>query len=185
LSLADTCSPISMDCRTRFSVSVAGRLSLVTKPQVGSDVPGIFQRMQRSMVRRVEACTESHEDILSAYSFSCKSQMKCFRTHVNMDIFSYFGTWNSYPKFVRSFPVHSIYSWMIVALYSCETWSLTWREVHRLRVFDNKVVKNIFGTNTDINGGCRKLHMEESRNSYSSRNMIRMIKSRCWDGQNM
>jgi hypothetical protein len=57
--------------------------------------PGIFERMRRSMMRRVEACIESHEGysqhLLYKYAFSYSSQVKCFRTHVDMDIFSCFG----------------------------------------------------------------------------------------------
>jgi hypothetical protein len=43
------------------------------------------------------------------YSFSYKSQIKCFLTHVDKDIFSSFGMWNSCPKFVRTFQLHSVY----------------------------------------------------------------------------
>jgi hypothetical protein len=49
-----------------------------------------------------------------------------------------------------------------VVLYGCETWSLTLREEHRLRVFENKVLRRIFGRKTDeVTGGWRKLHNEE------------------------
>jgi hypothetical protein len=47
-------------------------------------------------------------------------------------------------------------------LYGCETWSLTLREEHRLRVFENKVLRRIFGPKRDeVTGECRKLHNEE------------------------
>jgi hypothetical protein len=63
--------------------------------------PGIFERMRRSMMRRVETWSESHgghfEYLLYAYSFSYNPQIKCFRTHVDMD--TCFGVWNSYPNF--------------------------------------------------------------------------------------
>jgi hypothetical protein len=66
--------------------------------------PGIFERMRRSIMRRVEACMECRgghfEHLLYMYSFSYNSQIKCFRTHVDMDIFSCFGLSNSCPKFV-------------------------------------------------------------------------------------
>jgi hypothetical protein len=56
-----------------------------------------------------------------------------------------------------------------VVLYGCETWSLTLREEHRLRVFDNRVLRRIFGPKRDEEmGEWRKLHNEELRNLYSS-----------------
>jgi hypothetical protein len=72
-----------------------------------------------------------------------------------------------------------------VALYDCETWSLTLREEHRLRVFKNRVLRRIFGSKRDeVTGGWRKLHNEELHNLYSSPSIIRMIKSRRmkWEG---
>jgi hypothetical protein len=56
---------------------------------------------------------------------------------------------------------------------------LTGREEHRLRVFENRVLRRIFGLKRDeVIGGWRKLHNEELRNLYSSPSIIRMIKSR-------
>jgi hypothetical protein len=64
-------------------------------------------------------------------------------------------------------------------LYGFETWSLTLREVHRLRVFENRVVRGIFGPKRDeVKGELRKLHNEELHNLYSSPDIIRQIKSR-------
>jgi hypothetical protein len=66
-----------------------------------------------------------------------------------------------------------------VVLYGCETWSLTLREAHRLRVFENRVPRKIFGPKRDeVTGQWRKLHNEELRDLYSSPSMIRIIKSR-------
>jgi reverse gyrase len=66
-----------------------------------------------------------------------------------------------------------------VVLYGCETWSLTLREEHRLRVFENRVLRRIFGPKrNDVTGDWRKLHNEELHNLYSSPDIIRMIKSR-------
>jgi hypothetical protein len=53
------------------------------------------------------------------------------------------------------------------------------REEHRLRVFENKVLRRIFGPKRDeVTGGWRKLHNEELRDLYSSPSTIRIIKSR-------
>jgi hypothetical protein len=56
---------------------------------------------------------------------------------------------------------------------------LTLREEHRLRVFENRVLRRIFGPKRDEEtGGWRKLHNEELHSLYSSPSIIRMIKSR-------
>jgi hypothetical protein len=66
-----------------------------------------------------------------------------------------------------------------VVLYGCETWSLTLREEHRLRVFENRVLRRIFGPKRDeVTGEWRKLHNEELNNLYSSPDIIRQVKSR-------
>jgi hypothetical protein len=66
-----------------------------------------------------------------------------------------------------------------VVLYECETWSLTLREEHRLRVFENRVLRRIFGRKRDeVTGGWRKLHNEELHGLYSSPSIIRVIKVR-------
>jgi hypothetical protein len=59
----------------------------------------------------------------------------------------------------------------------CETWSLALREEHRLRVFENRVLR-IFGTKMEEDGSWRKLHNDELHNLYSSLNIVRVIKSR-------
>jgi hypothetical protein len=56
-----------------------------------------------------------------------------------------------------------------VVLYGYETWSLTLSEEHRLRVFENRVLRRIFGPKRDeVTGEWRKLHSEELHNLYSS-----------------
>jgi hypothetical protein len=56
-----------------------------------------------------------------------------------------------------------------VVLYGCETWSLTLREEHRLRVLETRVLRRIFGPKRDhVTGDWRKLHNEELPNLYSS-----------------
>jgi hypothetical protein len=66
-----------------------------------------------------------------------------------------------------------------VVLYGCETLSLTLREEHRLRVFENRVLRRIFGPKRDeVTGEWRKLDNKELHDLYSSRSIIRIIKSR-------
>jgi hypothetical protein len=64
-----------------------------------------------------------------------------------------------------------------VVLYGCETWSLTLREEHRLRAFENRVLRIIFGPKRDeVVGEWRKLHSEELYNLYSSPDIIRQVR---------
>jgi hypothetical protein len=66
-----------------------------------------------------------------------------------------------------------------VVLYGCETWSLSLREEHRLRVLENRVLRRIFGPKSDeVTGEWIKLHNKELRDLYSSPSIIRIIKSR-------
>jgi hypothetical protein len=64
-------------------------------------------------------------------------------------------------------------------LYGSEVWSLILREEHRLRVYENRVLRRISGPEGDeMTGGLKKLHYEELHNLYSSPNIISTIKSR-------
>jgi hypothetical protein len=66
-----------------------------------------------------------------------------------------------------------------VILYGCETWSLTLREDRRLRVFENRVLRRIFGPKREeVTGEWRKLHDEELNDLYCSPNIVRVVKSR-------
>ena len=66
-----------------------------------------------------------------------------------------------------------------VVLYGCETWSLTLREECRLRVFENRVLRRIFGPKRDeVTGEWRQLHNKGLNDLYSSPNIVRVIKSR-------
>jgi hypothetical protein len=65
-----------------------------------------------------------------------------------------------------------------VVLYGCETWCLTLREEHRLMVFENRVLRGIFGPKREEDGSWRKLHDDELHSLYSSPNIVRVIKSR-------
>jgi hypothetical protein len=67
---------------------------------------------------------------------------------------------------------------LLVVLYGCETWPLTVREEHKLRVFENRALRRIFGPKKDgVTGGWRKLYNGELHNLYSSPSKIRIIKS--------
>ena len=66
-----------------------------------------------------------------------------------------------------------------VVLYGCEAWSLTLREERKLRVFENMVLRRIFGPRRDeVTGQWRRLHNEELNDLYSSPNIVWVIKLR-------
>jgi hypothetical protein len=66
-----------------------------------------------------------------------------------------------------------------LVVYGCTTWSLILREERRLRVFENRVLRRIFGPKRDdMTWEWRKLHNEELNVLYSSPNTFRVIKSR-------
>jgi hypothetical protein len=74
---------------------------------------------------------------------------------------------------------------MPVVSYGYKTLSLTLREGHKRRAFENRMPRRIFGPKRDeVTGGWRKLHNEELHNLYSSPSIIRIIKSRriIWAG---
>ena len=86
------------------------------------------------------ACIYSLEEILSSSLLSKKFKVKTYKTII-----------------------------LPVVLYGSETWSLTLREEHRLRVFENEVLRKIFGAKKDeITGEWRKLHNAELHAVYSS-----------------
>jgi hypothetical protein len=95
-------------------------------------------------------CCHSVQSLLSSHQLSSKVRVKIYKTII-----------------------------LPVVLYGCETWSLTLREEHRLRVFENRVLRRIFGPKRDeVTGEWRNMHSGELHNSYSSPDIIRQIKSR-------
>ena len=97
--------------------------------------------------------------------------------------FPQFATWNS-RKYIHWTALLLeqivIYRTIILpVLYGCETWSLTLRDERRLRVFDNRVLRRIFGPKRDeVTGEWRKLHNEELSGLYSLPCIVRVVKSR-------
>jgi len=68
---------------------------------------------------------------------------------------------------------------LFVVLYGCETWSLILREERKLKVFENMVLRRIFGPWSDeVTGEWRRLHNEELNDLYPSPNIVRVIKWR-------
>jgi len=66
-----------------------------------------------------------------------------------------------------------------VVLYGCKTWSLTLQEERKLRVFENMVLRRIFGPRRDeLTGEWGRLHNEELNDLYSSPNIVQVIKLR-------
>jgi hypothetical protein len=87
-----------------------------------------------------------------------------------------FGAEFCYPKILKI----KIYRAIIlpVVLYGCETWSLTLKKERRQRVYENRVLRGIFGPKRDeVTGKWRKLHNEELNDQYPSPNTFRVIKS--------
>ena len=97
-----------------------------------------------------DACYHSVQNLLSSRLLSKNLKIKIYRTII-----------------------------LPVVLYGCETRSLTLREKRRLRVFENRVLRKVFGPKRDeVTGEWRKLHNEELNDLYSVPNIVRVVKSR-------
>jgi len=89
-----------------------------------------IQEEIKSLLKSGNACYHSLQNLLSSSLLSKNLKIKIYRTII-----------------------------LPVVLYGCETWSLTLREERRLRVFENRVLRRIFGPNRDeVTGEWRKLH---------------------------
>jgi PAS domain-containing protein len=142
-------------------------------------------------LQTVVSLTTSPQNFLLSLSLSLSlSRLKMFENRVLRRIFGpnrdelTVGLRKLYNEQLRDLSKNlkrRIYKTIIlpVILYGCETWSLTLREEHRVRVFVNKVLRRIFGPKRDeLTVGLRKLHNEELRDLYFSPSIIRIIKSR-------
>ena len=68
---------------------------------------------------------------------------------------------------------------ILPVVYGCETWSLTLRQEHKLRVFENRALRRIFGPKrVEVLGEWRKVHDDEFNDLYYSPNIVRVIQSR-------
>jgi len=104
----------------------------------------------KSRLESGNACFHSVQNILSSSLLSKNIKIKIHRTII--------------------FPI---------VLYRYETWSLTLKEERRQRVFENRVLRRIFGPKRDdVTGNWRKHHNEELNDLYTTSNIIRAIKSR-------
>ena len=109
-----------------------------------------IQEEIKSRLKLGNACYHSVQNLLSSSLLSKNLKIKIYRTII-----------------------------LPIVLYGCETWSLTLREEHRLRVFENRLLRRIFGPKRDrVTREWRKLHNEELNDVYSSPNIVRVIKSR-------
>jgi hypothetical protein len=98
-----TCGDIAASADNKYVLHHA----IVNACQTICNYPGIFERMRRFMIRRIEACNGLMEDIWSTL-YKCtlsaiSKKIKCFRRHIDMDIFSCFGMWNSCPNLSAHF----------------------------------------------------------------------------------
>jgi len=109
-----------------------------------------IQEEIKSRLKSENVCYHSVQNLLSSSLLSKNLKIKIYRTII-----------------------------LPVVLYGCGTWSLTLREECRLRVFEKRMLRRIFGPKWDeVAGEWRRLHNEELNDLYSSLNNFWVIKSR-------
>jgi hypothetical protein len=115
----------------------------------------LFQEGIEGRLNSGNSCNHSVQNLLSSLLLSKNAKIRIYRTII-----------------------------LPLVLYGCHSLSLTLREEHTLRVFENRVLRGIFGPKRDkVMAGWRKLHNKELHNLYSLPSIIRMIKSRMrWTG---
>ena len=107
-----------------------------------------IQEETKSRLKLGNACYYSVQNLLSSRLLSKNLKIKIYRTII-----------------------------LPVVLYGCENWSLTLRDERRLRVFENRVLRRVFGPKKDdVTGEWRKLHNEELRDLYSLPSTVRVVK---------
>jgi hypothetical protein len=98
----------------------------------------------KSRLNLVDACYHSVQSLLSSHLLSRNLKVKIYKTII-----------------------------LLVILYGCETWSLTLREEHRLRVFENRVLRRICEPKRgEVMREQRNVHNGELHNSYSSQTLL-------------
>jgi len=109
-----------------------------------------IQEEIKNRLKSGNACYHSVQNLLSSRLLSKNLKIKIYRTTI-----------------------------LPVVFYGCETWSLTLREERRLRVFENRMLRRVFGPKRDeVTGEGRKLHNEELNDLCSLPNIVRVVKSR-------
>jgi hypothetical protein len=103
----------------------------------------------KSRLNSGNACCHSVQNLLSSHLVSKKLKIKIYKTVI-----------------------------LPVVLCGCEPWSHTLREEHRLRVFENRVLRMMFWPKREEDGSWRKLQNDELHSPHSSPNIVRVIKSR-------
>ena len=121
----------------------------------GTSSQNSIQEEIKSRLRSGNACYHSVQSLLSSRLLSKNVKTKIYRTII-----------------------------LPVVLCGCEVWLLTAKEQRKLRVFENMVLRRIFGPRRDDGTGeWRRLHNEELNGLYSSPKIVRVIKSRMrWAG---
>ena len=146
-----------LEIRVREEFRVWGLIIITSRGWKSLNIFGITLTNQNSIreeikcrLRSGNACNHSVQNLLSYRLLSRKLKIKIYRTIT-----------------------------LPVVLYGCEAWSLTLREEKNLKVFENMVLRRIFGPRRDeVTGEWRRLHEDELSDLYSSPNIVRVRKSR-------
>jgi hypothetical protein len=171
---------------TEALLDVSKEVSLEVNPEV--TMYTLISRSQKiGQKHSIKIWNRSFEDVVKfKYPGTTLTDQNCMHEEINSRLNSGNACYHLFQSLLSShLPSRNIkvkiYKTIIlpVVLYGCETWSLTLREGHRLWVFENRVLRRIFGPKwEEITEEWRKLHNGELHNLYSSPDIIRRIKSR-------